>query len=528
MAIDREKYIDEIIDAAQYYAEESEQAKFLLEMAKSLEGISDNEFKKWAIINGADIFKYLPDDTDLYKTSASMKEPDSWQNDVPDVEKIFNDDEIALKWKDIPKERIKGLAESNGYTEDQIKQALEEKALIESRKNQMWGTNTLQKIFTPRLYEKRLREGIDADIFSKDFLFDFLENGLYSFNPLGRIGQMGRIGNAVAKSGIAGKVANSLVNAAANPLAMEIADAIAYDDPNNERSEFSLGDLLMGTGTNIGAPLVLKGTASTIGKMLGGMGPTEKVNKWIWNFGKGDKKSVLQEIANNNRKYEEMKDIIQKHGKGRFDEDELKWFEEWGKGYSENNILFDDVFSCKGENLESQFRESYEKNSGKSERQTLQAISKILSDELKKKVPKAEFDEEKFLERLKKDISDNISDLVTKSNYAKMNNKSLKTPDRVRMEQMVEDFITNKYGDVGYDSDKNYSLLGIGSLAKAVKEYETEKKETKAKKEAQKKLSVRSDKFERWQKGFATPEERNSDEYKEWFDANTRKMMGVE
>lgn len=495
--MNKEKYIDEIIEAAQFWAEDGEEAKFLLKLANSLEALNDEEFNKWVLINGKNIFKFLPDDSDLYKVASQAQEPKSWESGKPDAEKIFNDKNIATTWHDVPEERLKGLAEKNGYTVDQLKNALEEQETRQSRINQMYGTNWLQQIFTPRLYEKRLRDGVDVPIIPffedgaldtwKDLGLDIIENGLYTFNPFGRIGQLGRIANVAGKAGKVGKNAlkgtEFLLGAGMNPLLMEGADAIAYDDPENDRSEFSWADVLNGTGTNIGAPLVLKGTAATIGKMLGGFGPAEKANKWIWNIGKGDLSSELETVRKGNERYRKMKEVIEKRGRSKFDENDLKWFDDWAKGYENAHLTtdeFEQILLSKGKDLDEKFRNYYKAKHGETETQTLKAL---------KRPDGGEYAEE-LMDAVKKDRSDDVAKWFDESNYKHLNNKDLKSDKRILTEQRAMDFATNKYGDIEYDSDKNASMPIVGSIAKMVKEDEAEKKEKKAKRKAEKKLYV--------------------------------------
>ena len=84
---------------------------------------------------------------------------------------------------------------------DDLKQQLEKESLIQSRKDQMRGTNTLQQIFTPRLYEKRLKEGVDTDILGKELALDILENGLYMLNPAGKLASIPKIAQMLGKGG---------------------------------------------------------------------------------------------------------------------------------------------------------------------------------------------------------------------------------------------------------------------------------------------------------------------------------------
>lgn len=105
---------------------------------------------------------------------------------------------------------------------------------------------TIAKIAYPRSYEAVMR---GEDIQAKDLGLDVGEQALYAVNPGGRIAQAAKLGE---KMGKAGKIASTVADIASNPAMMEAADAVAYDDPNNARSEFNAADVAMGAGINAG------------------------------------------------------------------------------------------------------------------------------------------------------------------------------------------------------------------------------------------------------------------------------------
>lgn len=105
---------------------------------------------------------------------------------------------------------------------------------------------TIAKIAYPRSYEAVMR---GEDIQAKDLGLDVGEQALYAVNPGGRIAQAAKLGE---KMGKAGKIAATVADIASNPAMMEAADAVAYDDPNNARSEFNPADVAMGAGINAG------------------------------------------------------------------------------------------------------------------------------------------------------------------------------------------------------------------------------------------------------------------------------------
>lgn len=110
-----------------------------------------------------------------------------------------------------------------------------------------YGMGAVQGIFTPRVYESRLKR---EDPSWKDYTGDVAENALYLYNPFGRAATAGLQGSKWA--GKAG-VAALLGEAVANPLLLEAGDAAMYsDEDNTNRSKFSTGDVGVGTLVNAG------------------------------------------------------------------------------------------------------------------------------------------------------------------------------------------------------------------------------------------------------------------------------------
>lgn len=120
---------------------------------------------------------------------------------------------------------------------------------------------TIAKIAYPRSYEAVMR---GEDIQAKDLGLDVGEQALYAVNPGGRIAQAAKLGE---KAGALGKIGATVADIASNPAMMEAADAIAYDDPNNARSEFNAADVALGAGINAGMNKVVN---SNVAKKLFG------------------------------------------------------------------------------------------------------------------------------------------------------------------------------------------------------------------------------------------------------------------
>lgn len=98
----------------------------------------------------------------------------------------------------------------------------------------------------PRATEAVMR---GDDIQPKDIGLDLAEQVLYTVNPGGRIAQATKLSE---KAGALGRIGAVAADIASNPIILETADDIAYDDPNNARSKFNLADVAIGAGINAG------------------------------------------------------------------------------------------------------------------------------------------------------------------------------------------------------------------------------------------------------------------------------------
>ena len=195
----------------------------------------------------------------------------------PDVEKIIEkrnkeDAENFWNWdsdehwtkKNV--DELKRQANDAGYTDlagylDKVREIQTDKdTQKELDKN---GMGVIQSIFTPRVYEARLRREEPSNWSDTDrnlvlnLGLDAAENAFYLLNPLGRATRAGLQGAKLgAKYG--GRVAD-VVDVLANPLIMETGDALAYgDEDNTDRKDFSKGDVAIGTGINAGMNKVIE------------------------------------------------------------------------------------------------------------------------------------------------------------------------------------------------------------------------------------------------------------------------------
>ena len=130
----------------------------------------------------------------------------------------------------------------------------------------------LGTIFAPRSLEaiqSGQAEGWKDALLSKHGALDLGENVLMAL-PFG--GWAGIISKGARGAKAAKAAASAVLGAAAAPHAVEAMDWAAYHntpEQNPDRAVYSEGDAFLGTGTNLVAPLVLKGIGEAIGKWAG-------------------------------------------------------------------------------------------------------------------------------------------------------------------------------------------------------------------------------------------------------------------
>ena len=155
-----------------------------------------------------------------------------------------------------------------------------------------------QKFFTPRRYEAFAR---GEDPTWKDNMGDAIESGLMMVPASRYVGGISKVLGAIPKAGkyaqkaLANNVVSNLFGNTVAPVLSESMDAAmrGEDDPNTERQDFSLGDVIMGSLINNG---VNYGLASKFGKggrvaageltNSNGGGMMQSVRKAISDFGK--------------------------------------------------------------------------------------------------------------------------------------------------------------------------------------------------------------------------------------------------
>ena len=148
---------------------------------------------------------------------------------------------------------------------------MDENGEVENPLQYAWAKDA--KFFTPRQYEAYM-EGRDPSV--KDYVGDAIETGLmavpgarYMQGASKVIGYAPKVGGWLSKKASNKVVSNVLGNAVA-PFSGEAVDAVmrGEEDPNVDRQEYSVGDALMGTATNLGVNYSLArllGNAARVG-----------------------------------------------------------------------------------------------------------------------------------------------------------------------------------------------------------------------------------------------------------------------
>lgn len=232
-------------------------------MEKVVNKIPTEAGRKYALSKLLNDPKYGMTDPSTFKYQEYAKDlEDAWsvkhQEDykAPDVVKAeqnkdketFFDWDSPNHWSKKSTKDLERRAQDAGYADKgaYLKAVGDAQVQIDREKLFNDVPGTIAKIAYPRSYEAVMR---GEDIQAKDLGLDVGEQALYAVNPGGRIAQAAKLGE---KMGKAGKIAATVADIASNPAMMEAADAVAYDDPNNARSEFNPADVAMGAGINAG------------------------------------------------------------------------------------------------------------------------------------------------------------------------------------------------------------------------------------------------------------------------------------
>lgn len=171
----------------------------------------------------------------------------------------------------------------------------------------------LSGFFTQRMNET-IQRG-ETPYNPADVGLDLGENFLM-MAPLGTAGSvLGRVATKIAPAiagttaaKLGGKLGRTLALNSIVPAAMEVADADAYDDPENPRSEANIGDIATGTAVNIATPMFVRGSAAGIQGKLNGMGPKNKA--WTRALSHVGENPYTQAVPEARAKWADVKNLI--------------------------------------------------------------------------------------------------------------------------------------------------------------------------------------------------------------------------
>ena len=188
------------------------------------------------------------------------------------------------------KAKLEAIAKANGLTTQELYRRLQDETIKETRRQVAEGETTgdlSEKIGAlalglafPRGIEA-VREG--RDITSKDIGLDIGENLMYTINPATKAGQLGlrgigllsktaaekagAIGSKIAEKGVKNFTIGTGLNAFANPILFETADAILYDE--GPRANFNTTDVIAGGLTNLAVPKYFRSRYMQAGQLGG-------------------------------------------------------------------------------------------------------------------------------------------------------------------------------------------------------------------------------------------------------------------
>ena len=238
---------------------------FQKQMAKS-DFFSDKQGMQ-DILKASGSDRTLPNEYWTPSSDADIKATNVSQIDSKGYNKDFFNWESDRHWTKLSPTEIKETADymkmspQDLLNEVRDEQTKRDREGLFSLKNDPWAFAA--SLAYPRTAEAIMR---GEDPKAKDLVMDTAENGLYGFNPGGKVASVGeRAGGKYAP-----KIMKLLGNAT-EPLISETADSFVYNDKDNtDRKNFNPMDVLIGTATN-----------SVMGKVFPDVKPTNKPKKKI-------------------------------------------------------------------------------------------------------------------------------------------------------------------------------------------------------------------------------------------------------
>jgi hypothetical protein len=325
------KVITEILDLSKVPSLNARQKKFLKNFANDLVKKDESEIRKsiYATFRqggarGGEIrglLPVLPESSELRKTALGKK-PEYKKGGKEKLVEMFADEgganvldqrkeEFWINNPNLDDAKIEAIAKANGLTKQELYKRLQDETTKETRRQIAEGETTgdlSEKIGAlalglafPRGIEA-VREG--RDLTAKDIGLDIGENLMYTMNPATKAGQLGlralgkfapkaaekagAIGSKVAGAGLKNFTLGTGLNAFANPILFETADAILYDQ--GPRANFNTTDVIAGGVTNLVVPTFIRSQLMRAGRIGGVKGGRTDTKALETAFGESEEK----------------------------------------------------------------------------------------------------------------------------------------------------------------------------------------------------------------------------------------------
>jgi hypothetical protein len=520
----RKKVLDEIDSLYRFVNDDTNlqnNLSILYDYIKNKDNLKDDQDIRIFLYTNKDHAAVKPfsniDDSDYTAINQIItgKEPNLIKEDIK-LKEVFGETYAEPGVLDRRKgQELKKLTDAGKVDFYEALKAVEDEEVKKAREDAFYRTNWLQQIFTPRTYERRMR-GDDAEF--KDIGLDVLENAAYTFLPTGRVvgkvlPKIPGVGKVIEKVKPGtdkvldkvkpAKVAGYVANAATAPFAMEGLDALAYDDnENTDRKDFSLIDGSIGAGVNLLTPMVIKGPAGGIAKILGGVKYGPKIGEFISKMGYG---KSISDISREARKFGAPKKTVLDAESGV--RAQRKYFDDYVK-VAENDLdeaikTGDKLKIAKAEkNLE--WFKNYKGESDEVLNDFVTDLNafrdkygyKEYDERLLKYIPELENlkNTQKFKKgptlvgtyKQKAKLVDEVLATSKLDNTSKLDArkelldilKDVKFDSDIDAEKFILDFVSNKIADIQY-KDRASSLPVIGEFLKSLNDSELSKKRQK-------------------------------------------------
>lgn len=413
-------------------------------------------------------------------SKALHTEPAWGKEKTLDMKKMFGENALD-EWMKVPWADIKYMAEQYDMDPMVLAKELREQGGKERRRKIAHGEDlggwfaspasfahnlggSIMTLLAPRAQEA-IERGEDPEF--KDYALDALQNAAYT---LVKIPGSGKALSAIQKSApkvgaminsTGGKLAGGLASNARNPILMEVADDIAYDDEENARSDASLSDVITGTGVNVLAPILTKGVGMKLSSLNQGFGKKDRtIGKMLENWGEGETPAEIADKIHYDWLKGQEKQALEKVLPGSLSQETWKNLPGARKLSLYEDRILRGIASQPGKN----FREKFAK------------FEKTLSPTEKEHL------------KFKYSIEDLVA-LYRESGYPIA--EGAKTATQRQMEQGSAGFLVNELGDNVYSDNKSrigVMLPYIGEALEALEEKQAEDEYNRNKRKA----------FERW------------------------------